>query len=320
MNILFLASAWKVSIIKAFQEIRRSKKLDFGLFTADSDVLSSSLYFSDQFYVVPKFSDKNFCPHLLDLCKKEKITAIVPLTNKAIVALDNLKSDLKSMGITPVLSSTKTIHICLDKWKCFLFCKQQSIPVPHTVLANRVDYDAPMEFPLFSKKRLGEGSNDTGFIKTKEQLQALQLSEEYVIQNYIEGTEYTIDVLCNFKGEPLYIVPRERLAVRGGEILKGKTVHNPEIIQWTAEIASKLNIFGPASFQCICSKQGNYYFTDINLRFASGVPLTFAAGVNYPEMLIKIIRGEKVKKIIGEYEKNLFMLRYDEAVFKKDIT
>ncbi len=35
-------------------------------------------------------------------------------------------------------------------------------------------------------------------------------------------------------------------------------------------------------------------------------------------MLFKLIRGEKVKNFIGAYEKNLFMLRYDEAVFRRD--
>ena len=35
-------------------------------------------------------------------------------------------------------------------------------------------------------------------------------------------------------------------------------------------------------------------------------------------MLFKLIRGQKVKKIIGQYEENLFMLRYDEAVFTRD--
>ncbi len=153
MNILFLASAWKVSIIKAFKEYRSSKKLDFGLITADSDILSSSLYFSDQYHIVPEFDDKNFTSYFLNLCKKEKITVIIPLTNKGVIALDNLKSDLEGMGITMVISPTKTIHICLDKWHSFQFCKKQSIPVPDTILYHRNDCDIPIEFPLFFKKR-----------------------------------------------------------------------------------------------------------------------------------------------------------------------
>ena len=318
MNILFLAPAWKASLIKAFQEVKKSKKLDISLIAADSDVLSPSLYFADRFHIVPLFDNPSFKSHFLNLCKKEKISAIIPLSNKSIAALEGLKADLKSMGVLPVISPVKTIHICLDKWDTYLFCKEHSIPSPDTILYNRDNNEIPIEFPLFFKKRKGEGSNDTYLIKTKEQLKALQLDEEYIIQNFVQGTEYTIDVLSDFAGEPLSVVPRERLAVRGGEVLKGRTVRIPELVQWGAKITKILKICGPANIQCIKNRQGNYFFTDINNRFGSGVVLTLAAGVNFPEMLFKLIRGEKVKKIIGEYEENLFMLRYDEAVFTRD--
>ncbi len=318
MNILFLAPAWKASLIKAFREARKSMKLDIRLIAADSDALSSSIYFADQFHIVPMFDSPDFNFHFLDLCKKEKITAIVPLSNKAIAALENLRPDLKNMDILPVISSAETIHDCLDKWETYRFCKNNSIPTPETVLYDRENYDISIEFPLFLKKRTGEGSNNTYMIKTKEQLKELQLDEEYIVQKYIEGTEYTIDALSDFTGEPLSVVPRERLAVRGGEVLKGKTVHNPELVKWGAKIAKILKICGPANIQCIKNRQGKYFFTDINNRFGSGVVLTLAAGVNFPEMLFKLIRGDKVKSIIGAYEENLFMLRYDEAVFTRD--
>ncbi len=319
MNILFLASAWRTSLIKAFIETRNSKKLDIYLIAADSDPLSPSLYFADRFHIVPTFNASDFNSSLLDLCDNEKINAIVPLSNKAVVALEKLRTDLKSKGITPVISSSETIRICLDKWESYLFCKKQSIPVPDTVLYNKDNGDIPIEFPLFLKMRKGEGSNNNYLIKTKEQFQALQLDEEYIVQKYIEGKEYTIDILSSFDGKVLSAVPRERLAIRGGEVLKGKTVKNSELINRGVEVAEKLNICGPANIQCIKNDQDNYYFTDINIRFGSGVILSFAAGANFPEMLIKMLRGEKVEKIIGQYEQNLFMLRYDEAIFKKDI-
>ena len=317
MNILFLASAWRVSLIKAFQEVKKTKKFDIRLIAADSDALSPSLYCADQFHVLPMFSSPEFHSRFLDLCRSEAITAIIPLSDKAIAALLKLKPDLESMNVFPVISSAATIHICLDKWETFRFCKKNSIPTPETLLYQKNICDIPFEFPLFLKKREGEGSNDTCIIKTEEQLKALQLDEEYIVQNYIEGTEYTIDVLSDFSGGPLSVVPRERLAVRGGEVLKGKTVLNNELVQWGTEIAAKLKICGPATIQCIKGKEGNYFFTDINNRFGSGAVLSFAAGANYPGMLIKLIKGEKVKKIIGEYEENLFMMRYDEAIFSK---
>ena len=80
MNILFLAPAWKVPLLKAFQEAKKSIKIDFGVIAADSDILSSSLYFADRYHIVPKFEAPNFKPVLLELCEKENITSIIPLS------------------------------------------------------------------------------------------------------------------------------------------------------------------------------------------------------------------------------------------------
>ena len=166
MNILFLAPAWKASLIKAFREARKSIKLDIRLIAADSDALSSSIYFADQFHIVPMFDSPDFNFHFLALCKKEKITAIVPLSNKAIAALENLRPDLKNMDILPVISSAETIHDCLDKWETYRFCKNNSIPTPETVLYDRENYDIPIEFPLFLKKAQHQNKAFTKWITT----------------------------------------------------------------------------------------------------------------------------------------------------------
>jgi len=58
-----------------------------------------------------------------------------------------------------------------------------------------------------------------------------------------------------------------------------------------------------------------FYFTEINPRFGGGYPLTHYAGVNFPQLIIKLIKGEKVEPIIGEYKEGVLMLRYDEGIF-----
>ena len=42
--------------------------------------------------------------------------------------------------------------------------------------------------------------------------------------------------------------------------------------------------------------------------------IIFEAGVAYAEILRKMVKGEEIQPIIGEF-KELTMLRYDEAVF-----
>ena len=41
---------------------------------------------------------------------------------------------------------------------------------------------------------------------------------DYVAQPFVAGREYSVDVLCDWDGRPLCVVPRERLRVRAGEV------------------------------------------------------------------------------------------------------
>lgn len=61
--------------------------------------------------------------------------------------------------------------------------------------------------------------------------------EDYIIQPFISGRDYTIDIFCDYEGNPVYITPRERLAVRSGEVLKSRITQDDTMI---AEIDCRL--------------------------------------------------------------------------------
>jgi len=120
--------------------------------------------------------------------------------------------------------------------------------------------------------------------------------------------------LADFNGKVLNVVPRERIKVRAGEINKGRTVKDEKLIEYAKNITEKLGAIGVITIQCFV-KDDEIKFTEINPRIGGGYPLSFAAGANYPESLIRMILGEKVAPRLGEFEGNLIMLRWEDAVF-----
>jgi hypothetical protein len=64
IKILFLASHWRVSLIKAFQGAKQSMKL----ICADSDPLAASFKEADRFQLLPLFLDSNCLQSLLEIC------------------------------------------------------------------------------------------------------------------------------------------------------------------------------------------------------------------------------------------------------------
>jgi carbamoyl-phosphate synthase large subunit len=65
-------------------------------------------------------------------------------------------------------------------------------------------------------------------------------------------------------------------------------------------------------------KEKSFKAIEINPRFGGGYPLSYAAGANFPKMLIQeYILGKDVE-FVDDWEDNLLMLRYDSKVLVHD--
>ena len=135
-----------------------------------------------------------------------------------------------------------------------------------------------------------------------------------VIQEYLDGPEFTIDVLCDFSGRPLSIVPRERVVVRAGVIDRGRTVNDPALIDLARACVSALPFRGPINIQCRVHN-GRPTVFEINPRFSGGIPLTIEAGADFPAMLLHLHAGRRVRPSIGQFHDQLWMTNYEASVF-----
>jgi len=63
---------------------------------------------------------------------------------------------------------------------------------------------------------------------------------------------------------------------------------------------------------------GKIIGNEINPRFGGGYPLSYRAGANFPDWLIReyLLNGEIER--FDDWEENLLMLRYDAEVFIRD--
>ena len=88
--------------------------------------------------------------------------------------------------------------------------------------------------------------------------------EGAIIQSEIVGEEYTIDVLLDFNGNVISIVPRLRIETRAGEISKGITVKNPHLIAAAKKVIEALpGAIGCITVQCF-TWRGNLVGKHIN--------------------------------------------------------
>src|SRR4029077_14834598 len=169
--------------------------------------------------------------------------------------------------------------------------------------------------PLFIKPRFGRGGVGAFQVRTSRDLEFfLQYVENPVVQEYLNGPEFTIDVLCDFAHRPLSIVPRERVVVRSGVIDRGRTVRDRALIDLAESVTRALPFAGAVNIQCRVVN-GEPVVFEINPRFSGGIPLTIAAGADFPRYLIELALGRRVLPRIGQFHDGLWMTNYEASVF-----
>jgi carbamoyl-phosphate synthase large subunit len=316
MKALITAIGKRVQLIRYLRE-------ELVMVGVDSGELVPAEGFVDKFYRVPKCNDENFIEKILEICKNEKIDIIIPLYEKEFSVFIENRNKFENLKTFLMLSNKKVIDICNNKWSTYCFFKENNINTPDTYLGTD-DINA-ISYPVIIKPADGMGSSNVFKVNNRNELEFFKnYVKNCIIQEYIEGIEYTIDVLCDLGGNVISIVPRERIEVRSGEVSKSKTVKRMDIVDATLNLCNKLklaslkeeiSLVGPLTIQCIINKNNEIKFIEINPRFGGGVPLSIEAGINYGKYFKEMVEGRKIKAQIGEF-REITMLRYDEAIFK----
>jgi len=137
--------------------------------------------------------------------------------------------------------------------------------------------------------------------------------EDPIIQEYVDGVEYTVDILTDEGGEVLSVVPRQRISIESGKSVTGMTVEREQIRKYCTRIASSWELYGPSCIQCI-EGSDSLQFIEVNTRFGGGAILSMQADDELIPNLLRIIKGEPTQPSTG-YESGLVMLRNYTQLF-----
>ncbi len=319
INILITAASRKVALVKGFVELKNRFEFMGKVIAVDCEPLSPALHFADDFYIVPLIEDRNYFPSLEKIMEKERITLVIPTMDLELPLWAERFMAYKERGIIVACSGKKAAEISNDKMKTYEFFAENSIKTPETWNKEEILNLTRYDFPLFLKPRFGRGSINCYKVSNEEELFFyLKRVEEPVIQQYIRGQEFTVDLISDFRSNVLSIVPRKRLTVRAGISDRGQTFYDEGIIKTSKLIAEKLGIRGAANIQGFITDNSEVFFTEINPRFSGGIQLTKAAGVNFMEILLRLTAGEKINPFIGKFEKGLYMSSFEDSIFLRE--
>lgn len=310
LRILFTGIGRRIELVSAFREAALFLNVKLKIYGADMTGTAPALAYCDYVRKVCGMKEESYIDELVAICKKEKIDLLIPTIDTDLLVLSE---NISSFGNTKVLvSAPEKIQICRDKNNTADFFESCGCFAPKTFNDWKA-YDK--SFPCFIKPKDGSSSINAFKVNNIAELKmyATQI-KDYVIQPFIDGTEYTVDIFCDFSGNPIYITPRIRLQVRAGEVLKTKISMDEKIIEESKRIVKKFKPVGPITVQLIRENGTNDdYFIEINPRYGGGAPLSMKAGAKSAETVLKLLLDEKIEDTIL-IEDGAIYSRFDNSV------
>ena len=312
-NILLTAGSRRVPLVHAFRSALKSVGAIGSVIVTDVNPLSPAVHVADRSYRVPLATDPDYVHELLAICEAEQVRLAVPTIDDELPVFAAAADEFRALGVTTACSPEATASLCNDKYATCAHLIEAGVPAAQSYLPAQLAADMPL--PLFIKPRVGRGAVGAFPVRTADELDFfLHYVESPIVQEYLTGPEFTIDVLCDFEGRPLSIVPRERVVIRAGVIDRGRTVNDRRLIELAQAACAAIRFVGPINIQCRMRGDQPVIF-EINPRFSGGIPLTIQAGADFPGMLVRLAMGRAVPPAIGAFKPDLWITSFESSFF-----
>ena len=310
MRILFTGVGRRIELLQAFRNAALVLNKDLKIYGADMAGTAPALAYCDYIRKVVAMKDPGYIQNLLDICVTDHIDLLIPTIDTDLLVLAENKEKFEEIGTQVMISAPDKIRICRDKNNTSQFFVDCGLHAPMPV-NNWKDYKSG--FPAFIKPKDGSSSINAFKVENEEELEVYAGQVvDYIVQPFVSGKEYTIDIFCDWNGNPISIVPRERLQVRAGEVLKTRIELDQTMIEESKALCVAFKPCGPMTVQLIRDNTGVDWYIEINPRFGGGAPLSMKAGARSAEAILKLMDGGEVEE--QEIADGAIYSRFDQSV------
>ncbi len=275
---------------------------------ADPNPLAPAQYAAHHRRAVPRIDDPAYVPALTALCNEFSVGAVVPLTDLDLEVLAHARAAGELPAFVP---DAEIARATFDKYEAHRLLTRLGLPSPPTVLPG----ESVESYPVMIKPRQGSGARS---IHRADDERAAEFFVDYVkeptmVQRFMDGPEFSIDCLSDLSGRCLNAIPRTMIESRGGESIKGTVLADPELIDLGRRLVEALGVRGPCTVQVFRDAEIGYGITDVNTRFGGAFPGPMYAalpGRTYPELIVRMARGEQIDSHVGEFRAGVTFTRY----------
>ncbi|WP_457281003.1 ATP-grasp domain-containing protein [Polaromonas sp. P5_D5] len=309
LTILFLGARRRINFIKKLQKQAEEKDYAVDIYTADTDDLDPIARLDWPFLLVPNCREDGYIDRLLEVCLASEVNLVIPWNDAEIQIINEHRAKFLAAGIRVLLPPESTTRLFLDKFAFSDWCSSEGLLTPEQYLPPSAN------FPCVVKPRFGQGSvGVTTCTDSVDLAYAIKLAKQPLIQKFIEGPEYTVDVFCWPPGQVFTAVPRRRIKTRGGEVLIAKVEKDHHYLEIAMKLCALNPFVGIFNFQYIRNGQ-DAFLIEANPRFGGGTDLSIASGADFPTYILEFFLFDKILSSSPVIDDKMTMTRYHEAVF-----
>lgn len=307
MNILLTSAGRRSYLVQYFREALAEAGCG-GLIHVSNSSPCPAFGRADRTVVTPLIYDKGYISFLLEYCKREAISLLVPLFDLDVPVLAAHREDFADLGVTLVTADEEWARVCNDKWETSSRLEEAGILTPLAWLDEEMALNSVKEgrisWPVMVKPRWGMGSISVYQADNREEMKVFAgkcrqgIEESYLqyeskedrehcvlFQQKIRGPEYGLDVFNDLEGGYRTTIVKKKTAMRSGETDAAVTVEHDELSEIGKRLGLLLGHRGNLDVD-VLEEDGRYYVLEMNARFGGGYPFSHAAGANLPLALV----------------------------------
>lgn len=319
MNFLILSAGTRNKIVQYFKKTF----CDIGkVIATDMSIIAPAIYEADKYYKVPKITEPGYIDVILDICKRENITAVLSLIDPELSLLAKYENEFQKLGIKVIGSSYELCERSLDKWQMYEWLLKNNYLCAKSYIKKEDFYsdleNGKISFPVFVKPIRGSASISISKVYDKETIDLMfSCHNGLMIQEFLDGQEIGADVYIDMiSGKVVSIFTKKKLVMRAGETDKSVSFKDEKLFDLIKEFAEKSGYRGQIDID-IFEIQGKFYISEVNPRFGGGYPHAYECGCDHMQLIKNNLCGIINEDKIGEYAENVYMMKYNEIMVKQ---
>jgi carbamoyl-phosphate synthase large subunit len=267
---------------------------------------------------IPWANAKNFITEMKKIIIEKKIDVLISQVDEELLTLAEIEREGSTCSF--IIPDREFIDGFLDKYAASSSIKNKLNADPNTRL---LESTAQIESKnLIIKPRKGRGSRDLFFSKNESELEGLKkyLSSKYdsfITQDFVDGEEYSVQVINNLNGRIKAIVPI-KIYEKRGSTTHGVVENNPIVIKFCEEFQAAFSTKGTYNIQLIVERKSQKIFVfEVNPRVSTTMCVAVYAGIDPIKLYFETNGANKIVLApngveIRRYWKNVFSKNHGE--------